>query len=561
MGYFDAPKEEVHGMKIKLPKIGLVKIDKKIILALLVLGLIFSLNMCANPSRKDLPKENQTPNSTDAMQNQNASQFSRVQTTGEWEFDGNLETISSQENNQININKGGMIARNGQFYYYADSKMGLLYRVRLDGTGRQKVYHAPRIGNINIYEGWIYFTSRNYDKNQNLLSSEMVKVHLEDGRVERSNLHAGVVILDTTHIYFTNLKQGNRIYRTDHNFSSLQKITNDGQIRNFYLEENAIYYLNQEGIVMVNRSGGNKKVALNSPDIKMLFIHQNWFYYMTRKEPKLFIMPIGKPEDRKILLSNVYDFDLYADMIFYSTSVGGQITYAKIGDITESIGKINGGSLQTLVGSTLFLSEERNGWGYTIKENLETEERKPLASDIREVRLGIHYKRIADHVALNMDYDDRNTITRHVFEDLGRYFEGNSIPLHHQFLDIDQNYLNEGFVIFRSFVSENSTQIPGFGMHNGYQTGIYVFRWNEKKLNVLGPYPLKQEALVATGSFINPRISLYDITNDGKKEVLIELDNHKQGLQLNVFSVNPVHMEPLEAKNYRLNLSVLGYKF
>jgi hypothetical protein len=550
---------------LKIPKVDLSKIDKKFLIAIPVIILFLILNVWMNSNSnktKQADRQRRENQKENLANNQRTPEIELQRAMGP---EGNAlrdyhEQISGQENNQWNINRGGLIARSGEFYYYADSKLGILYKVALNGTKRLKMDHLPAVNNINIQDGWIYYSSRVFDGQGNKVSARVYKLNIQDQRKVQSNIHADIMILDDTYIYFTNLRDNRRVYRTDHNFENLQRITEEGNISNFFIEDGVIYYLTPQGILRMETDGTQKNMEVPAPNIQTFVINDGWIYYMVGPNNNLFTVPVGSPSDRMLLVRQAFDMHIYDNYIYYTTSNRGSFRVAKIGDISIELGTVPRSGINTMIGDVMFADDNSMAFGYSKKIYLQTNKPEPLAIDLRETRLGINREKIDDFVALHIHYDDRNTITRKILSDMGSFFEGNSIAYYRQFSDIDQNYLNEGFVIFRQYVSEDTGIVPGLLLHNGYQAGLLVFRWQGNRLNILGPYQIKQERRVAVGEFLTPDLKLLDITGNGKKEVVLELENNRNIGNLDIFAVYPVHVEPLDGKSYALRLKFLGYQ-
>lgn len=546
-------------MNLKIPKIDISKIDKKYLIAGPVVLLLIILTMCMEISQRgERPDDSAPPQDT-----QEETQNNIEHTVWEFNEDENFfdyrKEVSVEENNQWNLNKGGLIARHADYYYYADERFGMLYRVRIDGTGREKLDYSTNVGNINIDAGWIYFTSREFNQDDDLIFAKVHKLNLNDGRRITSDIHADVMIVDQTHIYFTNIKDNNRLYRVNHEFENLERITDDTAIKAFYLQDEHIYYLDSSALKRIDRDGTNKQIEVETPNIRNFIIDQDRIFYITQTDNRLFAMPKGRASERELLMSDVYEIYIYEDKLYYSSSARGGVEITRVRDTSVNLGRLNSGRSHTVLGNVLFSSRDENALGYSQKTFLDVNRNEPLAIDTREVRLGLNEEMIRDHVTLNIDYDDRNTITRNMFNRLGEFFEGNSYPLFSDFGDIDRNFLNEGFIIFRQYVSINSNEISGLGKHNDKQVGLYVLRWDENNLQILGPYPLRNERDIARGEFVRPILRLNDVTRDGNNEVLIDIKGNQDIRTLELFKVYPIHIEPIDPNDFEAGLSVYGY--
>ena len=546
-------------MNLKIPKIDISKIEKRYLIAGPVILLLIILTMCMEISQRGGSPTDTAPRQDTQEETQNNIEHTVWNYQEDENFFDYSKEVSVEENNQWNLNKGGLIARHADYYYYADERFGMLYRVRIDGTGREKLDYSTKVGNINIDAGWIYFTSREFNQDDDLIFAKVHKLNLNDGRRTSSDIHADVMIVDQTHIYFTNIKDNNRLYRVNHDFQNLQRITDDTSIKAFYLQDEHIYYLDSSAIKRVNRDGTNKQIEVETPNIKSFIIDQDRIFYITQTDNRLFAMPKGRASERELLMSDVYEIYIYGDRLYYSSSARGGLEITRVRDTSVNLGRLTSGRTHTVLGNVLFSSRDANALGYSQKTFLDVNRNEPLAIDTREVRLGLNEEMIRDHVTLNIDYDDRNTITRNMFNRLGEFFDGNSYPLFSDFGDIDRNFLNEGFIIFRQYVSINSNEISGLGKHNDTQAGLYVLRWDENDLQILGPYPLRNERDIARGEFVRPILRLNDVTRDGNNEVLIDIKGTRDIRTLELFKVYPIHIEPIDPNDFEERLSIFGY--
>lgn len=540
-------------VKLKSIKSFIAKTDKKILIVVPIILILMLLRTCSK-------SEDDNSSAIKPGEPQSEEEFTPKAEDTKSLFIAKLEEDSLQENTQFNMNKGGLIARSGDYYYFAESSMGLLYRVRVDGTKREKLDGLPYVKNIFLQGGIIYYTPRVFDLKGNVVEAPITSLNIATGQRTITKLHASMMFGDAQYIYFTNLFDENALYRTNYTFTDIQKLSEDKAISNFYLQDQKLYVLVGEGILQMKTDGSERKLVYNSTNIASFLLKDQWIYYISKKEKQFFVLPLGKPEERKLLVNTVASFEVIEDVLYYRRENTGNLLYAKIGDITISMGSVSGGAMHTILGTMMF-TKEKNGLGFTHKVDLRNGSKQSLVKDSRETKLGFNQERVLEKVMVELDYDDRNTITKKIFQDLARYFDGNSIPVYRQFLDVDNDYLFEGFIIFRQRISEQSTQLAGLGVHGDFQAGLYILRWSGNELNVLGPYKIASEKTIANGVIVKPQFTLYDITRNNKKEVILDLYSTKKSKNLTIYEVFPVHLETREATEFKFVLDYLGFSF
>lgn len=541
-----------------------MKIFNKVICVVIFTSIIIALCACG-----DTPAVKPSPTGS-ALVTPSPEAIGRTKNSSTDKQDFNAD-LGKEDNNQWNINRGGFIARSGDSYYYADDKMGILYKVKIDGTARTKIDNDPNVENINIVDGWIYYTVNYYnwpEKRENDVkafkdSAKIVKLSVENGQKVVSNFHGDTIIVDKSYVYFTNIRDNNKLYKCDLSFKKATKVADEKEISNLYVANDFIYYLAAEGIFKIKNDGSQKTLEVQSPGISNFTIENGNIYFLTKGSGYFYSVSVDKPSERKLLLNKVTDFYVKAEYIYFKQE-NGELKKAKGDNISATIeNAITNIGKFTMIGNVLFCASKDEDsvkvHGYMDKYRIDkTRVTTPLSKDNREVKIGLNQYEIQDYVALNIDIEDRNKINLNIMNNLNDYFQGNSVPIFRQLIDIDNDKLNDQFIIYKQYVTEVSTAISGVENNNGWQCVLLLLKWNGNKLEILGPLPLKSSAKLITGTILKPIVKLMDVEKGGYQEVVLDM-GLKKIANLELFKVYPTHLEAMDARPFHKYFESVGY--
>lgn len=192
-----------------------------------------------------------------------------------------LEAISAdptetytQGNSQGNLQSGGFLACDGEWYYYRSSDKQSMYKMRLDGSEKTKMTYEP-VSCISVYNGYIYYYTSSTDpaiKRMKTDGTDMTILHL--GNVDslrivneriyyrdgRNSLHLYSMTLDGKdikpenslektyswctdgkYIYYSNQDENGFLYRADMNGENLTCLV-DHQIEGMTIAGNLLYF-------------------------------------------------------------------------------------------------------------------------------------------------------------------------------------------------------------------------------------------------------------------------------------------------------------------------------
>ena len=145
--------------------------------ALALVGMLFLLN------RKPADVPTAETENTPAVSNATSENISMDVT----------ETYT-QGNSQGNLQNGGYLATDGEYYYYRSNDRQRLYRMKADGSGAEMLADEPA-SCISVYEGYVYYNSNGVNPSIRRIKTEggeAVTLHFgptEDVRIVRDRIY------------------------------------------------------------------------------------------------------------------------------------------------------------------------------------------------------------------------------------------------------------------------------------------------------------------------------------------------------------------------------------
>ncbi|MBW8382997.1 MAG: DUF5050 domain-containing protein [Youngiibacter sp.] len=214
-------------------------------------------------------------------------------------------------NSNVNLNAGGVIARQGDWIFYSGLYDGF-YKSKSDGTMKTKL--SDSIGlYLNIVEDWVYYCT--WDKKGNLGPARRMKT---DGTQEM-DLSIGIasymnIVGDWLYYkiprgdIMENWDDG--LYRIKLDGTEQSLVTNDRSTDIFIFDE-WIYYKNQNDkpVLTKMRTDGTEKSAIGDSGFHWNHVDDNYIYYITWKNEtstlnKMYADGTGKTEIADIRISN-----------------------------------------------------------------------------------------------------------------------------------------------------------------------------------------------------------------------------------------------------------------
>ena len=178
----------------------------------------------------------------------------------------------AQGNSESNILNGGHLAFDGEWYYYTSNDENKLYRMKADGSDKQKLTDIPAEG-INVYNGYVYFTSQGngfmkmktdgseqtviseYELNNprivndriyyGLVAFQSMKLDGSDDRTEwEVDIFGGIsdMCFDGRYLYYYDTDRGDHLYRVDIKKQKEVCIYNDESVFQLRLAGRYLYF-------------------------------------------------------------------------------------------------------------------------------------------------------------------------------------------------------------------------------------------------------------------------------------------------------------------------------
>lgn len=271
----------------------------------------------------------------------------------------NFTTISEKTSNteQGNtfgniVNKGLVAEDDGWIYYANGSDDYKLYKVKIDGSGKQKLFDGT-VSYINVSDGWIYFS-----KKYNEYTTYLYKIRIDGTElteldedywnvIEYTNLTNNKIYFIDTYgnrlyqyskdakikdelIYGSNMKNLNVVgdyayYTSDNDYLYKYSIEKDKtiQIGNDRAEfinviKDDIYYINKDdGRIYKIKTDGSDKIKVNDDPSEYLNIYDDWAYYVNSKDRSIYRIKLDGTICKRINDSPSSLINIVSNCIYY----------------------------------------------------------------------------------------------------------------------------------------------------------------------------------------------------------------------------------------------------
>lgn len=179
------------------------------------------------------------------------------------------------------IDSQGKIAYSGEWIFYSNGdEDGALYKIKEDGTAKQRISADKYCKYINVIGDWIFYKCNNALREY---VYDLVKIKIDGS--ERSVVTSSFSI---TYVYVCDKKL---YYKHDNGFSILDLETgektlyNEGNYYMPYVEGDWVYFLDSYdssygyGKLCKNRLGGTEKIQLTDYNARKFNVYDGWVYY------------------------------------------------------------------------------------------------------------------------------------------------------------------------------------------------------------------------------------------------------------------------------------------
>lgn len=247
-------------------------------------------------------------------------------------------------NTNSNISNDGEVCEKDGFIYYSGAYSGL-YKMKTDGTEKVKLLDDS-VADINVVDGWIYYLSeRNYKQNPN---SRIYKVKI-DGTCKTkvySQDNISNLIVTNKYIYYKTFTSGlgdfdYAICKMNIDSTNKELVTSEQWISNINYNNGYIYYNTNDGIYKI-KDDGTDKVKLYNGKTGFMIINDKNIYFHSQGEDysvnNIYKVNLEGKELQKVITFNSDATELFQPYFFNID--GGWVYYSTIGKSGDGIYKV-----------------------------------------------------------------------------------------------------------------------------------------------------------------------------------------------------------------------------
>ncbi len=186
-----------------------------------------------------------------------------------------MNTIGNSLGNSLN---GGLLARQGNWVYYANPYDGMkLYKSRLLGPKDRIKLSNDRVSGINVVGEWVYFVNRSQSNN-------LFKIRIDGTGEKRIN--------------------------------DVDKVTrNPSDIENVYVMDGLIYYIGNGNLRSITVDGMDRRKLIDERNIKYFAPSAEWFYFSKHNDSLFRILKNGTGK-AKVTDGAIQNFTVDGDFIY-----------------------------------------------------------------------------------------------------------------------------------------------------------------------------------------------------------------------------------------------------
>ena len=179
--------------------------------------------------------------------------------------------------------------KNDEIYYYDSIKNGI-YKMKLDGTDKVKIYSPKREVTMNFFvdREQIYFY-KPFDKDGN--KGKLYSMSLNGENIKKLNDKLSTLQIisdaDEEYLYYTNTDE--QLYKVNKQNGKEMKIT-DQKISSIIVDENWIYYLNvgkHYHLYKMKKNGAQNQLLIEK-EVSDINVLENWIYYKIEGNEDIF---------------------------------------------------------------------------------------------------------------------------------------------------------------------------------------------------------------------------------------------------------------------------------
>jgi len=214
-------------------------------------------------------------------------------------------------NNQGNLQSGGYLACDGEYYYYRSNDKHSLYKMKVDGSEKTKLSYEPA-GDISVYEGYVYYYSSSSDP--------MIKRMKTDG-TDMKILHMGpcedVRIVDGL-IYYRDSQDGLNLYSMSLEGDDVKLVNKIKKPYSWCIDGKYFYYSNQDDEKKVYRTNldGSDPVCIIDHPVEGMTIAGNYLYFNDMTTNYFSTYDLSTGEIEKICADYIYYINITESNIY-----------------------------------------------------------------------------------------------------------------------------------------------------------------------------------------------------------------------------------------------------
>lgn len=190
-------------------------------------------------------------------------------------------------NSAGNIANWGIAANQGEWVYFSNISQGnKLYKMRLDGTGKQLLSNDDALY-INVVGDWIYYINRSD-------VFKMYKIRLDGtGRTRIDNDHSATVMsVVGDWIYYVTQSEQYKLFRVRTDGTGKMQLGTDFLIEEMYATEDWVFYtLQNQGLQIVKiKPDGSQRTSVTQYGARQLNVEGDWLYFVNQTMPGVWRM-------------------------------------------------------------------------------------------------------------------------------------------------------------------------------------------------------------------------------------------------------------------------------
>lgn len=211
-----------------------------------------------------------------------------------------------------NLGNLGQAVQDGEYFYYSTSNT--LYKADFGLQNMQTILKGSAIGNLNIVDGWIYYTQ--FDSNNSQVSG-IWKVDVNgqsNQKISNINPYEMAVVGDKL---YTSVPLDGILYSMNLDGSGVTKMANIGAGSTMYIENDVIYYEGDTGINKINMDGAGQTLVVPSGGGSNFIVYNGYIYSCDYSGP-IYKTEINEGTPEKIADGWWGGFNICGNTLYYS---------------------------------------------------------------------------------------------------------------------------------------------------------------------------------------------------------------------------------------------------